>query len=143
MRYSSENNQDPENGFGEITLENDNRITWIGRLLRKSNLDELPQLINVIIGNMSFVGPRPHMLEEDLRIRKKVPKYRIRQFIKTGITGWAAINGYRGGTNNLELMKKRTEYDIWYIENWSFTLDVKIVLRTVWQMITFKIPNAY
>jgi len=83
------------------------------------------------------------MLEEDLRIRKKVPKYRIRQFIKPGITGWAAINGYRGGTNNLELMIKRTEYDIWYIENWSITLDVKIVLRTIWQMITFRIPNAY
>lgn len=132
-----------ENGIGEITAENDSRITWIGNLLRKSNLDELPQFLNVLKGKMSVVGPRPHMLQEDMEIRKIVPKYRIRQFVKPGITGWAAVNGYRGGTNDLELMKKRTEHDIWYIENWTFSLDVKIVLRTVWQMITFRIPNAY
>jgi len=131
------------NGFGEITNEEDGRITWIGKLLRKTNLDELPQFINVFLGNMSVVGPRPHMLGEDLEIRKKVPKYRIRQFVKPGITGWAAINGYRGGTTNIELMKKRTEYDIWYIENWTFGLDLKIVGKTIWQMVTFRIPNAY
>ena len=143
MHQSTQKEKDAENGFGTITDTKDNRITWIGNLLRKSNLDELPQFLNVLFGNMSIVGPRPHMLQEDLEIRKIVPKYRIRQFIKPGITGWAAVNGYRGGTKNLELMKKRTEHDIWYIENWSFDLDLKIVLKTVWQMLTFRIPNAY
>jgi len=132
-----------ENGFGEITNEEDCRITWIGKILRKTNLDELPQFINIFIGNMSVVGPRPHMLQEDIEIRTKIPKYRIRQFIKPGLTGWAAVNGYRGGTKDLTLMKKRTEHDIWYIENWNFSLDMKIVLLTIWQMVTFKIPNAY
>ncbi|MCD6204832.1 MAG: exopolysaccharide biosynthesis polyprenyl glycosylphosphotransferase, partial [Candidatus Marinimicrobia bacterium] len=143
MRQTEEKERDAENGIGEITSENDQRITWIGKLLRKSNLDELPQFLNVLKGDMSVVGPRPHMLQEDLEIRKIVPRYRIRQFVKPGITGWAAVNGYRGGTKDLNLMKKRTEHDIWYIENWSLSLDVKIVLRTIWQMITFRIPNAY
>lgn len=134
---------DAENGFGEITDESDCRITWIGKFLRKTNLDELPQFLNVLKGEMSVVGPRPHMLQEDMEIRQIVPKYRIRQFVKPGITGWAAVNGYRGGTKDLELMKKRTEHDIWYIENWTFLLDLKIVLKTVWQMVTFRIPNAY
>jgi lipopolysaccharide/colanic/teichoic acid biosynthesis glycosyltransferase len=83
------------------------------------------------------------MIKEDYDVRKKVSKYRIRQFVKPGLTGWAAINGYRGGTKDLELMKKRVEHDISYIENWSFLFDLKIILRTVWQMITFRIPNAY
>lgn len=143
MRQTEAKEKDAENGIGDITCEKDQRITWIGNLLRKSNLDELPQFLNVLKGEMSVVGPRPHMLQEDMEIRKIVPKYRIRQFVKPGITGWAAVNGYRGGTKDLELMKKRTEHDIWYIENWSFSLDLKIVLSTVWQMITFRIPNAY
>jgi len=143
MRQTPVSEKDAENGFGEITSANDGRVTWIGKLLRKTNLDELPQFLNVFIGNMSVVGPRPHMLEEDLSVRKKVPKYRLRQFVKPGITGWAAMNGLRGGTENLELMKKRTEYDIWYVENWTFGLDLKIVLKTIWQMVTFRIPNAY
>ncbi len=132
-----------ENGFGDITDENDCRITWIGKILRKTNFDELPQFINVFIGNMSVVGPRPHMLQEDQEIRTKVPKYRIRHFIKPGITGLAAVNGYRGGTKNLQLMKKRIEYDIYYLGNWSLLLDLKIVWKTFWQMVTFRIPNAY
>jgi putative colanic acid biosynthesis UDP-glucose lipid carrier transferase len=143
MYQTPEDEQDAENGFGQITAMTDHRVTRIGKLLRKTNLDELPQFLNVLIGNMSVVGPRPHMLEEDLYIRKKIPKYRLRQFIKPGITGWAAVNGYRGGTEDLELMKKRTEYDIWYVENWTFDLDLKIVLKTIWQMVTFQIPNAY
>jgi len=143
MYQTPEDEQDAENGFGQITAMTDQRVTRIGKLLRKTNLDELPQFLNVLIGNMSVVGPRPHMLEEDLYIRKRIPKYRLRQFIKPGITGWAAVNGYRGGTEDLELMKKRTEYDIWYVENWTFDLDLKIVLKTIWQMVTFQIPNAY
>ena len=102
-----------ENGFGEITNEEDYRITWIGKVLRKTNLDELQQFINVLKGDMSVVGPRPHMLQEDQEIRTEVPKYRIRQFIKPGITGLAAVYGYRGGTKDLKLMKKRVEHDIY------------------------------
>jgi len=143
MRFTDSKKNVAENGFDSLTDANDGRVTWIGKLLRKTNLDELPQFINVFLGNMSVVGPRPHMLGEDLEIRKKVPKYRIRQFVKPGITGWAAMNGLRGGTTNIDLMKKRTEYDIWYIENWTFELDLKIVWKTIWEMATFRIPNAY
>jgi Undecaprenyl-phosphate glucose phosphotransferase len=143
MNRSQDHEESARNGYAPITGENDERITWIGKLLRKTNLDELPQFINIFFGSMSMVGPRPHMIKEDYDVRKKVSKYRIRQFVKPGLTGWAAINGYRGGTKDLELMKKRVEHDISYIENWSFLFDMKIILRTVWQMITFRIPNAY
>lgn len=126
-----------ELGQGEITSDGDERITKVGVFLRKTSLDEFPQFINVLKGDMSVVGPRPHMLEEDTAIRDKVSKYRIRQFVKPGITGWAQVNGYRGGTTDLELMQKRIDLDIWYIENWSLWLDLKIMWMTFWQMITF------
>ena len=87
---------------------------------------------------MSVVGPRPHMVSEDQEIAEKIDKYRIRRFVKPGITGYAAIKGYRGGTENLELMQKRIDYDIKYIESWSFWLDLKIALITFWQMITLR-----
>jgi len=138
MHRSDKAEQSASEGNAPITAQNDERITWIGKLLRKTNLDELPQFINIFFGNMSMVGPRPHMIQEDYEIRKKVSKYRIRQFVKPGLTGWAAINGYRGGTHDLELMKKRVEHDISYIENWSFLFDLKIICLTVWQMITFR-----
>jgi exopolysaccharide biosynthesis polyprenyl glycosylphosphotransferase len=143
MVHNDRNQSSTENGYGDITDENDCRITRIGKILRKTNLDELPQFINVFIGNMSVVGPRPHMLQEDQEVRTKVTKYRIRYFIKPGITGLAAVNGYRGGTKDLDLMKKRIEYDIYYLENWSLLLDLKIVWKTFWEMLTFRIPNAY
>jgi len=127
---------DPD-GQGKITEQEDARITRVGVFLRKTNMDELPQFLNVLRGNMSVVGPRPHLLDEDLAIRDKISKYRIRQFVKPGITGWAAVNGYRGGTPDLDLMQKRIDYDIWYIENWSFWLDMKIMWMTFWQMVTF------
>mgnify|MGYP006282077861 CR=1 FL=1 len=132
-----------QNGGRCITRKCDPRITKIGACLRKTNLDELPQIINVLKGDMSLVGPRPHMLEEDHQVRKEVPKYMIRQFIKPGITGWAAINGYRGGTTDIKQMQKRIEHDIYYIEFWSLWFDIKILGITLWQMITFNIPNAY
>jgi len=143
MRHDDHRKEKAENGFDEITGENDSRVTWIGKILRGTNIDELPQFINVLKGDMSVVGPRPHMLKEDHEIRKKIPKYKIRQFVKPGVTGLAAVKGYRGGTKSLKLMKKRTELDIWYIENWSFLLDLKIIGKTVLQMITFRVPNAY
>ena len=126
-----------EKGYSHLTKSDDNRITWIGKVLRKTNFDELPQFINVLFGYMSVVGPRPHMVSEDQEIADKIDKYRIRRFVKPGITGLAAIKGYRGGTENLELMQKRINYDIEYIENWSFWLDIKIAAITFWQMITF------
>ena len=130
-------NQKAEKGYGQITKFDDSRITWIGRILRKTNLDELPQFLNVLLGNMSVIGPRPNPIREDNEISDKIDKYRIRRFVKPGITGLAAIKGYRGGTENLELMQKRINYDIEYIENWSIWLDFKIAIVTFWQMITF------
>ena len=127
-----------EKGYAHLTEKDDRRITFIGKLLRKSNLDEMPQFINVLRGDMSVVGPRPHMVSEDREIADKINKYRIRRFVKPGITGWSAIHGYRGGTENMELMQKRIDYDLDYIENWSFWKDLKICIITVYQMMTFK-----
>ena len=92
---------------------------------------------------MSTVGPRPHMAGEDYELAERVHYYRVRRFVKPGITGFAAVKGYRGGTNDFELMTKRTELDIWYLENWSLWLDIKIIAITIWQMATFRILKAY
>lgn len=127
-----------EKGYSHLTSKDDHRITLIGKILRKTNLDELPQFINVLYGYMSVVGPRPHMVSEDREIADEIDKYRIRRFVKPGITGLAAIKGYRGGTENLELMQKRIDHDIEYIENWSFWLDIKIAVITFWQMLTLR-----
>ena len=110
---------------------NDARITTIGRLMRRTNLDELPQFFNVLVGDMSVVGPRPHMLKHTEQYSELIHTYLVRHLIKPGITGWAQVNGFRGETNTLEQMQKRVEFDIWYIENWSFLLDVKIIFKTI------------
>lgn len=123
-------------GIGEITKKGDDRLTAIGRWLRKTNIDEFPQFFNVLSGNMSLVGPRPHMLSEDNDLEERLEKYPVRRYVKPGITGWAQTNGYRGGTRDMTLMQKRTEYDIWYVENWSLWLDIKIIAVTLWQMVT-------
>ena len=136
-------NQAAEKGVAAKTTVHDSRVPWFGQLLRRTNLDEYPQFINVLLGSMSTVGPRPHMVGEDIHLSNHVHQYRVRRFIKPGITGWAAIRGYRGGTDDLSLMQKRTEHDIWYLENWSLWLDIKIMAITVWQMLTFRIPRAY
>jgi len=115
--------------------KNDNRVTPIGRFLRKSSLDEFPQFFNVLLGNMSIVGPRPHMLKHTEQYRAIIDKYMVRHYLKPGITGWAQVNGFRGETINLDLMEKRVEHDIWYLENWSAMLDVKIVFLTIINMI--------
>lgn len=113
----------------------DPRVTWIGKLLRKSNLDELPQFINVFLGNMSVVGPRPHMLKHTKDYSKIVDKFMVRHLVKPGITGLAQVNGYRGPTTDKRRMYKRVLYDVWYIENWSFMLDVKIIIQTIFNML--------
>ena len=109
---------------------NDPRITRIGQFLRKTSLDELPQVFNIFKGEMSFVGPRPHMLKHTREYSAIIDKYMVRHFAKPGLTGWAQINGYRGETRELWQMEKRVEYDIWYIENWNILLDLKIIFLT-------------
>ena len=131
-------NKSAEKGYSHLTSEDDSRITWIGKVLRKTNLDELPQFLNVLMGYMSVVGPRPHMVSEEQEIADKIDKYRIRRFVKPGITGLAAITGFRGGTENLNLMQKRIDHDIKYIESWSIWLDIKISIITFWQMLTLR-----
>jgi Undecaprenyl-phosphate glucose phosphotransferase len=109
----------------------DSRITRVGRFLRRTSLDELPQFFNVLRGEMSIVGPRPHALEHDEFYQKIVNGYIHRYRIKPGITGWAQVNGYRGETDRIEKMQKRVEHDLFYLRNWSFALDMKIVATTI------------
>jgi putative colanic acid biosynthesis UDP-glucose lipid carrier transferase len=119
----------------------DKRVTPFGRFLRKSSLDELPQFMNVLKGEMSIVGPRPHAVEHNNYYKELIPKYMWRHKVKPGITGWAQINGFRGETNTVELMKKRIEYDLFYIENWSIWLDLRIIYMTCYKI--FNTKNAY
>jgi polysaccharide biosynthesis protein PslA len=109
----------------------DSRVTRIGRLLRRSSIDELPQLINVLLGQMSLVGPRPHAVSHDDELSQRVAKYAHRQRIKPGITGWAQVNGFRGETRTTEQIEGRVVHDIYYIENWSIFLDLWIMLLTL------------
>lgn len=119
---------------------NDPRVTRVGRLLRRTNIDELPQLFNVIAGDMSLVGPRPHAVAHNSEYQKLIGTYAFRYHMKPGITGWAQINGFRGETQTVDMMARRVEYDLWYINNWSLWLDVKILFKTL--MIGIQ-PNAY
>jgi putative colanic acid biosynthesis UDP-glucose lipid carrier transferase len=122
--------------------QGDSRYTIIGRFLRKTNLDELPQFFNVLVGNMSIVGPRPHMLNHTQDFSKIIDEYMIRQFIKPGITGWAQVNGFRGEIKNNEQLRQRIQHDIWYMENWGIWLDIYIIILTFY--ITLKgDKNAY
>lgn len=112
----------------------DSRVTKIGRFIRRTSLDEFPQFVNVIKGNMSLVGPRPHMLKHTTDYSKVVDEYMIRQFLKPGITGWAQVNGYRGEITNPDQIKMRVNMDLWYLENWSLWLDIQILFLTVYQV---------
>jgi putative colanic acid biosysnthesis UDP-glucose lipid carrier transferase len=111
---------------------NDARVTRLGRIIRKTSLDEFPQFINVLKGEMSLVGPRPHMLKHTNDYSKIVDDYMVRQFLKPGITGWAQINGYRGEITNPEQIKMRVDKDLWYLENWNLWLDIQIIFLTVY-----------
>ena len=113
----------------------DDRITKIGHFLRRTSLDELPQLINVLRGEMSLVGPRPHAVEHNESFKSRIPKYMLRHKVKPGITGWAQVNGFRGITDTEEKMALRIEHDLWYIQNWSLWLDIKILLQTPLAMV--------
>jgi len=116
-------------------VRGDQRITNMGKFLRRTNLDEFPQFINVLVGDMSIVGPRPHMLKHTDDYSKLINQYMVRQFLKPGITGWAQVNGYRGETRELQQMKGRVEYDLWYMENWSIWLDIKIIFLTIYNVV--------
>jgi lipopolysaccharide/colanic/teichoic acid biosynthesis glycosyltransferase len=116
------------------TVENDPRQTRIGTWLRRLEVDELPNLINVFVGEMSLVGPRPEQAYYVEQFRRSVPRYMDRHREKGGMTGWAQVNGLRGDTS----ISERTKYDLWYSENWSILLDTKIMLRTMWQIIIRK-----
>jgi exopolysaccharide biosynthesis polyprenyl glycosylphosphotransferase len=121
------------------TTRNDPRRTRLGGFLRRTNLDELPQLINVLLGEMSLVGPRPEQPYYVEQFRSSIPRYMERHREKAGMTGWAQVNGLRGDTS----IEERTKYDLWYIENWSVWLDIKIILMTVWQTLVRDGKNAY
>jgi len=122
--------------------KNDPRKTKIGELMRKTSVDELPQFINVWLGDMSVVGPRPHMVAHTEQYSELIGNYMVRHFAKPGVTGWAQVTGYRGETKELWQMQGRVERDIWYIEHWSFLLDISIIIRTVTNAIRGE-QNAY
>lgn len=123
-------------------VKNDPRKTRIGDFLRRTNLDEFPQFVNVLLGDMSVVGPRPHMLKHTEQYSALIDKYMVRHLVKPGVTGWAQVTGYRGETKTLEQMEGRVKRDVWYIENWTFFLDLKIIVVTVLNMFKGE-KNAY
>ncbi|SFQ51046.1 exopolysaccharide biosynthesis polyprenyl glycosylphosphotransferase [Parafilimonas terrae] len=108
----------------------DSRITRVGRFLRKTSLDEFPQFLNVFMGDMSIAGPRPHMLYHTEQYSNAVNHYMVRLYLKPGLTGWAQVNGFRGEIKNIQFMEQRVAHDIWYMENWSLLLDIKIMILT-------------
>ena len=111
------------------------RLTKVGSFVRSTSIDELPQLINVLKGDMSLVGPRPHMLKHTEEYSHLINKYMVRHFVKPGITGWAQVTGFRGETKELWQMEGRVQRDIWYIEHWTFLLDLYIMYKTVYNVI--------
>jgi len=136
LKFRSMRSDAEEYGPG-WTVDDDPRQTRLGRLLRRIDVDELPNLINVLVGEMSLVGPRPEQPFYVSEFRNTVPRYMERHREKAGMTGWAQVNGLRGNTSIIE----RTKYDLWYTENWSLLLDLKILVRTIWQMLTGRARN--
>ena len=130
--------QDAEKWSGAVWAQKgDPRVTRLGRFLRRTNLDELPQLLNILMGQMSLVGPRPERPELVDRFRRQVPRYMLRSQVKSGLTGWAQVHGWRGRTS----LRKRIQYDLYYITNWTFGLDIRIIFMTLVR--SFRDPNAY
>src|SRR5208283_6201349 len=121
--------------------KNDKRVTKVGYWIRRLSIDELPQLLNVLFGDMSIVGPRPHASAHDRYFTSTIEKYAFRHHVKSGITGWAQVCGARGETDTLEKMQRRVELDLWYINNWSVWLDFSIMIRTIF--VVFRGENAH
>ena len=132
--------EDERHGFRQA-VRGDSRVTRVGRILRRTNIDELPQLINVIRGEMSIVGPRPHAVAHNEMYANQILRMSRRHNVKPGITGWAQVNGLRGETDTVEKMRKRVEYDLYYIDNWSIIFDLKIIIMTVLSRSAY--ANAY
>jgi putative colanic acid biosysnthesis UDP-glucose lipid carrier transferase len=122
-------------------VERDDRVTPLGAFLRRTSFDELPQILNVLEGTMSFVGPRPHAVAHNEEYRKLISGYMIRHKVRPGITGWAQVNGLRGETRTVDKMQRRVQYDLEYLRNWSLGLDLKIIVKTA--LLILKDPNAY
>ena len=122
-----------ENPHSEVrqATKGDERVTRWGYIMRKTSLDETPQFINVLLGDMSIVGPRPHMLKHTDEFTEMVDGYMLRHQVKPGVTGWSQVNGYRGEIKKLEDIQNRVKYDLWYIDNWSFFLDIRIIFQTM------------
>jgi putative colanic acid biosysnthesis UDP-glucose lipid carrier transferase len=139
-KFRSMSTQDNGSVVAQATKD-DARITPFGAFLRRTSLDELPQFFNVLQGRMSIVGPRPHAVAHNEMYRELIRAYMVRHKVKPGITGWAQINGLRGETQTVEKMKARVEFDLEYLRNWSFGLDLKIIVRTV--RVAFFERNAY
>ena len=131
----------PKDGVVEQAKRGDPRVTRVGAFLRRTSLDELPQFINVLRGEMSVVGPRPHAIEHDNLYQPIVQGYIHRYRIKPGITGWAQVNGFRGETERVEKMEQRVAHDLYYLRNWSFQLDMRIILATIFKGLRH--TNAY
>ncbi len=119
------------------TTKDDPRVTKVGKFLRRTSIDELPQLFNILMGDMSVVGPRPERPQFVEQFKEEIPRYMVKHQVRPGLTGWAQINGYRGDTS----IKKRIEYDIFYIENWTISFDIKIMFLTIFKGFINK--NAY
>jgi Undecaprenyl-phosphate glucose phosphotransferase len=131
-----------ENGDSVTQAARDDaRVTRIGKLLRSSSIDELPQLVNVLRGDMSLIGPRPHALAHDNYFEKVLGDYAFRHHVKPGMTGWAQVHGLRGATPTVDLISRRVKMDLWYINNWSLWLDIQILIKTVFEVLRKR--NAY
>jgi len=127
-----------------VVTKNDPRVTRVGRFIRKTSIDELPQLFNVLAGSLSLVGPRPHAVNahtKDKRWEEVVDHYFARHKVKPGVTGWAQINGWRGEVDTPEKIKNRVEHDLFYIENWSVLFDFNILMKTPFKLLNTE--NAY
>jgi len=140
LKFRTMRTTEDGNDFQQVR-KNDHRVTHVGRILRSSNIDELPQLINVLMGQMSLVGPRPHACAHNDMFEGQILPFARRHNVKPGITGWAQVNGARGETDTLEKMRQRIEYDLYYIDNWSFLFDVKIIVMTLFSRKSYL--NAY
>lgn len=136
-KFRSMRVQDEKEEKKAWTVKDDPRVTKVGKFLRKTSLDELPQLFNIFKGEMSIVGPRPERPYFVEKFKEEIPRYMVKHQVRPGLTGWAQVNGYRGDTS----IKKRIEYDLYYIENWTFGFDIKIMFMTIFKGFVNK--NAY
>jgi lipopolysaccharide/colanic/teichoic acid biosynthesis glycosyltransferase len=136
-KFRSMIQQDAKSEKKAWTVRDDPRVTKVGRIMRKTSIDELPQLFNVLKGEMSLVGPRPERPFFVEKFQEEIPRYMVKHQVRPGMTGWAQIHGYRGDTS----IKKRIEYDLYYIENWTLGLDIKILFLTIFKGFVSK--NAY